>query len=158
MDNKSRPKRPSSSRAPANLRLDRKLEKNATPRRPAQLHQRRLQLAIKSRGGRSPHLECAHATQYVQMFALLCKPLRLRTKAMRDSQDLVEWTPGLNGLLWVTTSWDAKAVKNHPGSVRLIKRIEVNPGNSISDKIVALFQSVLNANMLNHIGIILTWM
>ena len=69
---------------------------------------------------------------------------------------------GQNGLLQlnarslqVAMAGNAEAVKNHPGSGRLIKRIEMDTGNIVSQKIMALLQCVLNANAPNHVGIIL---
>ena len=51
---------------------------------------------------------------------------------------------------------DTEAVENHPGSVRPIERVEMNTGNIISHKIMALFQRVLNARAPDHLGVILT--
>ena len=69
---------------------------------------------------------------------------------------------GQNGLLQlnarslqVAMAGNAEAVKNHPGSARLIERIEMDTGNIVSQKIMALLQCVLNANVPNHVWIIL---
>jgi hypothetical protein len=50
---------------------------------------------------------------------------------------------------------NAEAVENHPGSVRPVERVEMNTGNIIRHKIMALFQRVLNASAPDHLGIIL---
>ena len=50
---------------------------------------------------------------------------------------------------------NAEAVENHPGSVLAVERVEMNTGNFISHKIMALFQRVLNAGAPEHLGIIL---
>jgi hypothetical protein len=50
---------------------------------------------------------------------------------------------------------NAEAVENHPGSIRLVERIEMDTGNIISHKIMALLKCVLNANAPNHLGIVL---
>ena len=50
---------------------------------------------------------------------------------------------------------NAEAVKNHPGSVGLVERIKMDTGNTISHKLMALLQRVLNANAPNDLGIIL---
>jgi hypothetical protein len=50
---------------------------------------------------------------------------------------------------------NAEAVENHPGSVRPVERVEMNTGNIISHKIMALFQRVLNASAPDHLRIVL---
>jgi hypothetical protein len=52
-------------------------------------------------------------------------------------------------------TWNAKAVENHPCGVRPVERVEMNAGNIISNKIMALFQRVLNASAPDHLGVIL---
>jgi hypothetical protein len=50
---------------------------------------------------------------------------------------------------------NAEAVENHPGSIRPVERVEMNTGNIIRHKIIALFQRVLNTSAPDHLGIIL---
>ena len=50
---------------------------------------------------------------------------------------------------------NAEAVENRPGSVRPVERVEMNAGDIISNKIMALFQRVLNAKVPDRLGIIL---
>ena len=50
---------------------------------------------------------------------------------------------------------NTEAVKNDPGSVRLVEGVEMDTANTISQKVMALFQRVLNANAPNHLGIVL---
>jgi hypothetical protein len=57
--------------------------------------------------------------------------------------------------LQIPMTRNAEAVENHPGSVRPVERVEMNTGDTISDKIMALLQRVLNANGPEHLGIIL---
>src|SRR5438128_12067698 len=51
---------------------------------------------------------------------------------------------------------NTEAVKNYPRSVRAVKCIKVNTRNVVIQKIVALFQRVLNADAPDHLGIVLT--
>jgi hypothetical protein len=46
-----------------------------------------------------------------------------------------------------------EVVKNLPGSVRPIERVEMDTGNTIRHKIMALLQRVLNADGPDHLGI-----
>src|SRR5262249_20350458 len=50
---------------------------------------------------------------------------------------------------------NTEAVKNYPGSVRAVKCIKVNTRNVVIQKILALFQRVLNADAPDHLGIVL---
>ncbi len=59
------------------------------------------------------------------------------------------------GSLQIPMTRNAEAVEDHPGSVRPVERVEMNTGNIISDKIMALFQCVLNASAPDRLGIIL---
>ena len=52
-------------------------------------------------------------------------------------------------------TWNAEAIENHPGSVRPVERVEMNTGNFIFKKILALLQCVLDANAPDHLRIIL---
>ena len=49
---------------------------------------------------------------------------------------------------------NTEAIKNYPGSVRAVKCIKVNTRNVVIQKIVALFQRVLNADAPDHLGIV----
>jgi hypothetical protein len=57
--------------------------------------------------------------------------------------------------LKVPMTRNAEAVKNHPGRVRLVERVEMDTANMISHKVMALFQRVLNAKAPNHLRIVL---
>ena len=57
--------------------------------------------------------------------------------------------------LQIPMTRNAEAVENHPGSVRPVERVEMNTGNIISHKIMALFQCVLNPSAPDHLGIVL---
>jgi hypothetical protein len=50
---------------------------------------------------------------------------------------------------------NAETVEDHSSSVGLVERVEMNSGNIINDKIMALIQCVLNASAPDHLGIIL---
>lgn len=50
---------------------------------------------------------------------------------------------------------NTQAVENHPRSVRAVEGVEMNTGNIISDKIMALLQRVLNSYRPDCLGIIL---
>src|SRR5438094_6318503 len=50
---------------------------------------------------------------------------------------------------------NTEAVKNYPGSVRAVKCIKVNTSNVIIQKILALFQRVLNAGAPDQIWVVL---
>src|SRR5262249_53148582 len=50
---------------------------------------------------------------------------------------------------------NTEVVKNYPGSVRAVKCIKVNTSNVVIQKILALFQRVLNAGAPDHLGIVL---
>ena len=49
----------------------------------------------------------------------------------------------------------AEAVKNYPRGVRAVQCIEVNTRDVVIQKIVTLFQRVLNAQAPDHFGIVL---
>ena len=59
------------------------------------------------------------------------------------------------GSLEIAMTRTAEAVENHPRSVRPVERVEMNTGNIISHKIMALFQRVLNASAPDPLRIIL---
>src|SRR5260370_11623183 len=52
--------------------------------------------------------------------------------------------------LQIPMTWNAEAVENHPCGVRPVERVEMNTGNIISNKIMALFQRVFNASAPDH--------
>ena len=49
---------------------------------------------------------------------------------------------------------NAETVEDHPGSVGPVERVEMNTGDLISNKIMALIQCVLNASPPDSLGII----
>jgi hypothetical protein len=51
---------------------------------------------------------------------------------------------------------NAEVVENHSCGIRPVERVEMNTGNIISHKVMALFQRVLNASAPDHLGVILT--
>ena len=57
--------------------------------------------------------------------------------------------------LQVPMTRNTEAVENHAGSGRPVERVEMNTGDTIIHKIMALVQRVLNANAPDHLGIIL---
>jgi hypothetical protein len=57
--------------------------------------------------------------------------------------------------LQVPMTTNAEVVENHPGSVRPVERVEMNTGNFIFKKILALLQCVLGAHAPDRLRIIL---
>ncbi len=49
---------------------------------------------------------------------------------------------------------NAKAIENDSGRVGAVEGVEVNPGDVVIQKIVALFQSEVNADAANHFTIV----
>jgi hypothetical protein len=77
---------------------------------------------------------------------------KARTRAKAQPNRLLQ----LNARsLQIPMTRNTQAVENHPRSVRPVERVEMNTGNIISHKIMALFQCVLNACVPDHLGIIL---
>ena len=73
--------------------------------------------------------------------------------APESVQDCIAELDGRNRCVRMTRN--TEAVKNYPGSVRAVKCIKVNTRNVVIQKIVALFQRVLNADAPDHLGIVL---
>ena len=57
--------------------------------------------------------------------------------------------------MYVSTTRNPEAVKNYPRSIRAIERIEVNTRDSVMQKIVALFQCIMNADAPDYFRIAL---
>ena len=90
------------------------------------------------------------------MLAAVCKRLESCIKGTDAGESEPNRLVQLNARsLQIPMTRNAEAVENRPGSVRPVERVEMNTGYTVSHKIMALFQCVLNASAPDHLWIIL---